>query len=619
MFPDNLHICDPTDGRLYVVENDVVSGSVSINPNETEINQGQAVLVCQNMIDVYTVNRANGSITRIRDGQVVGDIKVGNMPYGICEDRNGRIYVTNHTDDTVSVIENGVVVGHPIPVPGGPKGIVADYFGNIWVSCYLTNSVARITNKMVVDEIPVAYNPDGITCSPTNDIWVACSGSNVVVKITDGKKKLTLPTGKCPVAIVTDKKGHVFTANFEDDTVTMISTSEDNQQTTIAVGDGPSAIDINSKGHVYVTSSLSSEMVCKINPAVAQVVDRIHVCKSQSAYGDFTGCAAYNVFNPNGVEDGSISSGALDNVIQALRPTFKVSDIDEASKIKFKVDSNLLDLDKFSRLLLNGKPANENGEFELTLDEVGTTLQLTGYFANDDDDPIVFVPIPFVSAFKAYIGVTDNNYQNCVILKEKTIDFNDQNVVTTFIEQPKQGHLILFVPTRSFAAFKDGFMVQGSHDIGNTWNETVPDASVSATPQIITWHIDNKTDLSEENRLWDVEEITANDTVTLTSGDTVLVKDTDYTIRTPSAIAGTGYSDIILNDFSKLGADDTITITIQRAGTTTNTSGSVLLNNIYSNDLHWDSSKVSKYQVLVNTYQTNLDEKWMFSFFNTIG
>lgn len=619
MFPDNLYISDAAGGSLYTIENDVVSGTISINPDGSDVKQGQAILVSQNMIDVYTVNRSDGTITRIRNGQVIGDIKVGNMPYGICEDRNGRIYVTNHSDNTVSVIENGVVVGHPISVPGGPKGIVADYFGNIWVACYLTNTVAKIVNKIVVDEIPVAYNPDGITCSPTNHIWVACSGSNVVVKISDGKKALTIPTGKCPVAVVTDKKGHVFTANFEDDTVTMISTSEDNQQTTIAVGDGPNAIDINSQGHVYVTSSLSSELVYKINPSTAQVVDTIHVCKSQAAFGDFTGCATFNVFNPNGTGDGSISSGALDNVIQALRPTFKISDIDESAKIKFTLDSDLLNLSKFDRLLLNGKPANENGEFELTVDEAGTSLQLTGYFANDDDNPIVFVPVPFVSAFKAYIGVTDNDYQNCVILKEKTIDFSNQTVSTSFIEQPKQGHLILFIPRRSFTAFKDGFMVQGSHDIGNTWSETIPDSSVSAEPQVIEWDVTDKTDLSEENRMWDVEEITDQDTVTVTSGNAVLIKGTDYTIRTPSSIAGTGYSDIIVNDFSKLGVDNKIIITIQRAGTTTTTSGTVLLNNIYNNDLNWDNNKVSKYQVLVNTYQTNINEKWMFSFFNTLG
>ena len=617
MFPDNLYISDSTGGTLYTVENDVVSGTISINPDGVDVKQGQAILVSQNMIDVYTVNRAHGTITRIRNGQAVGDIKVGNMPYGICEDRNGRIYVTNYSDNTVSVIDNGQVVGHPISVAGGPKGIVADYFGNIWVACYLTNTVAKIVNMVVVDEIPVAYNPEGITCSPTNHIWVACSGSNVVVEISDNKKTLTIPTGKCPVAVVTDKKGHVFTANFEEDTVTMVSTSEENQTTTISVGDGPNAIDINSKGFVYVTSSLSSELVYKINPATAQVIDTIQVCKSQAAFGDFTGCATFNVFNPNGMDDGSISSGALDNVIQALRPTFKISDIDEAAKIKFTLDSELLNLSKFDRLLLNGKQANTNGEFELTAEEAGASLQLTGYFANDDDNPIVFVPVPFVSAFKAYIGVTDNNYQNCVILKEKTIDFSDQSISTSFVEQPKQGHLILFVPKRSFASFKDGFMVQGSHDIGNTWSETIPNASVSHTDEI-EWVVTNKTDLSEENRTWDVEEITNQDTVTVTSGNAVLIKGTDYTIRTPSTVAGTGHSDIIVTNFSKLGIDNKIIITIQRAGTTT-TSGSVLLSNIYNNDLNWDNSKVNKYQALVNTYQTNNNEKWMFSFFNTLG
>lgn len=619
MFPDNLYISDPTEGRLYIVENDVVSGSLSINPNDSENNQGRAILVCQNMVDVYTVNKANGTITRIRNGVVVGDIRVGRGPSGICEDKNGRIYVTNHGDDTVTVIENGVVIGHPISVPGGPKGIVADYFGNVWVSCYLTNTVAKIVNQTVVQEIPVACNPDGITCSPNNDIWVACSGSNVVVKISNNQKMLTIPTGKCPVAVVTDKKGHVFTANFEDDTVTMISTVDDNQQTTIAVGDGPNSIDINSKGHVYVTSCLSSELVYKINPTVAQVVDTIHVCKSQSAYGDFTGCAAYNVFYPNGRDDEGISEGSLNNVIQALRPTFTITDVDEDNKIKIKVGSDLFNISKFSSLLLNGKSANEEGAFELTLDEIGTSLQLTGYFNDDTDDPIVFVPIPFVSAFKAYIGVTDTNYQNCVLLKDKVIDFSRRDILSAFIEQPKQGHLILFVPNRSFEAFRDGFMVQGSHDIGHSWSDVIPDSVVTSEPEVIEWDVTDKTDLSEENRSWDTEEITDSDTVTVTSGSNVLVKGTDYTFRTPSAIAGTGYTDIILNDFSKLADDNKIIITIQRAGSTSTTSGSVLLSKIYSDDLHWTSDKVSKYKMLVNTYNTDLGERWMFSFFNTLG
>lgn len=614
MFPDNLYISDPTDGRLYVVENDVVSGSISINTNDTEINQGHAILVCQNMADVYTVNRNTDTITRIRNGQVVGDIKVGRMPYGICEDKSGRIYVTNHMDETVSVIENGQVIGHPISVPGGPKGIVADYFGNIWVSCYLTNTVVKIVNMIVVDTIPVAYNPDGITCSSINDIWVACSGSNVVVKISEGKKKLTLPTGKCPIAVVTDKKGNVFTANFEDDTVTMISTSDENQSTTIAVGDGPSAIGINSQGHIYVTSSLSQELVYKINPFITQVIDTIHVCKSQSAYGDFTGCAAYNVFFPNGIGDGYIAEGSVGNVIQTLSPRCKVVEIDEENNVKIKLDSDLMDLSKFSRLVLNGKEINELGEFVLTADEIGNNLQLVGYLDNDDDAPIIFKTISFGSVFTAYIGVTDNNYQNCVTLKEVTIDFDNRDLVTAFVEQNKQGHLILFVPTRNFSTFKDGFMVQGNHDIGNTWSETIPDASVPVADTVEEWNNIDTSDTSEGNRSHGGLEISNTDTLVVTSGSTILEADTDYVVSADPDVSNR--KRITLNNFDKV-VNNTVVITIKHAETDS-VAGSTLLSNIYSNDLQWSNSKKNKYKILVNTYQTNNNEKWMFNFFNTL-
>lgn len=614
MFPDDLYISDQTDSILYVVENDIRNSSISLVTNDSQSNQGYGILVCQNMSEVYTVNKNSNTVTRIRNGIAIGDIQVGKKPCGICEDRNGRIYVTNSGDNTVTIIENGQVVGSPIPVSSDPRGIVADYFGNIWVSCYMTNSVAKITNRTVVDYIPVAYNPDGITCSINNDIWVACSGSNCVVKITDGKKKLTLPTGKCPVAVVTDKKGHVFVANYEDDTVTMISTSEGNQQTVIAVGDGPSAIDLNSRGEIYVTSSLSSELVYKINPITASVCDHIHVCKSQSAYGDFTGCATYNVFNPNGLGQGSISEGAIANVIQALKPKVKVIEFDEDTNTTVKLDSDLLDLSKFARLLLNGKDDNENGEFVLTANDLGESLQLVGYFDDDGDDPIVFAPLDYTAAFKAYVGTVDTSYQNCNV-EATVVDFTSKDLVTKFIEQESQGHLILFVPTRIFNSFKDGFMVQGSHDIGNTWSESIPDTSTPIADTVVTWSEIDTEGETEADRTSQNFEFGNTDTLVVTSGSNTLVADTDYTIASDGTNANLKH--IILADFSKV-ANSTVTITIKHQGSTV-TAGSTLLANIYSNDLNWSASKKNKYKVLVNTYTTNADEKWMFNFFNTLG
>ena len=610
MFPDNLYISDPTDGRLYVVENDVVTRSMSV-PKEA-----RAILVCQNMADIYTVNRDDNTITRIQNGETVGDIKVGNTPYGICEDINGRIYVTNYSDQTVSVIENGQVVGLPIPVSAGPRGIVADYYGNVWVACFLTNTVVKIVNRTVVDEISVPYNPEGITCSPTNDIWVACSGSNVAVKITNGQKKLTIPTGKCPVAIVCDKKGNIFTANFEDDTVTMIATSEENQTAEIRVGDGPSAIAVNTSNLIYVTSNLSSEMVYKINPSTQQVINRIHVCKSQCAFGDFTGCAAFNVFYPNG-KDGlgtSISTQALNNVVQSLKPTFKITDIEEdGTNTKFTVASDLLDINTFSRLVLNGVEANEDGTFTLSSNQIGNDLQLIGYFNDDNSNPIPFSSIPYKFIFKSYIGLVDTAYNNFLMLKERVVDFSQKDMVSAFTQQTTDGHLLVLVPTRVFEAFKDGFMVQGNFNIGDNWKETVPaqEVQVSSGDRVEEYDI-NTSDTSVEGRTWDIDEASTR-TFVVTSGSNTLIQDTDYTIEAVSD----NLTNIILANYDKI-VDNKLTITVKGTMTTTTVSGSTVLKNILTST-GWSTAKQGQFTALVNNYQTNVAEKWMFNFFNTLA
>lgn len=610
MFPDNLYISDPTDGRLYVVENDVVTRSMSV-PKEA-----RAILVCQNMADIYTVNRDDNTVTRIHNGETVGDIKVGNTPYGICEDINGRIYVTNYSDQTVTVIENGQVVGLPIPVSAGPRGIVADYYGNVWVACFLTNTVVKIVNRTVVDEIAVPYNPEGITCSPTNDIWVACSGSNVAVKITNGQKKLTIPTGKCPVAIVCDKKGNVFTANFEEDTITMIATSEENQTAEIRVGDGPSAIAVNTANLIYVTSNLSSEMVYKVNPGTQQVINRIHVCKSQCAFGDFTGCAAFNVFFPNG-KDGmgtSISTQALNNVVQSLKPTFKITDIDEdGTNTKFTVASDLLDISTFSRMVLNGVEANDDGTFTLSSDQIGNDLQLVGYFNDDNSNPIPFSSIPYKSVFKAYIGLVDTAYNNFTMLKERVVDFSQKDMISAFAQQTTDGHLLALVPTRVFNEFKDGFMVQGNFNIGDNWKETVPatEVQVSSGDRVEEFTVDTN-DTSEEGRTWDIDEASTR-TYVLTSGSNTLIQGTDYRIEAVSD----NITNIILENYDKI-VDNKLIVTVKGSMTTTTVSGSQVLKNIL-NSTGWSSAKQAKFTALVNNYQTNAAEKWMFNFFNTLA
>ena len=467
MFPDNLHIIDPTDGVLYIVENDVVTSSMSIN------KEARGILVAQDMANIYTVNSEQNTITRINNGVSLGDIVVGRQPYGICEDPEGYIYVTNYLDNTVTVIRNGQVYGYPIPVDKGPRGIVSDFNGNIYVACYLSNTVCRLVNKTLVDKIDVPFNPEGITCSPRNEIWVTCSGSNVVVKILRGEKKLTVNTGKCPVSVVCDKIGNVFTANFEDDSVTMFSSVNGTTQ-DITVGDGPTSVGINSSGLIYVTSNLSGEKVYKINPKSALVIDRIQVCKSQCAFGDFTGCATYNAFYPTGNSgsSSSISNQAVQNVVQALKPTIKPATVTEnAAGLSVTFDSDLMDLTKFNHVKLNTKEPNSDGSFTFSQSELAELgdAKLVGFYNADDTDSVTFASINFKNIFTVIIGCVDMSYKNFTVLARKVIDFNNKDSVAVVVQQPIKGELVIAIPNRVVNTVKNGMIVQGSQNISEHW------------------------------------------------------------------------------------------------------------------------------------------------------
>lgn len=473
MFPDTLYVTDPADGILYAVDQNIVKPVVKI----VKEKEARAILVAQNQVDIYTVNRAANSITRINKGVSIGDIRVGNYPYGICEDPNGIIYVTNYSDNTVSVIQNNIVVGSPIPVDRGPRGIVADAYGNIWVACYLSNTVNKIVNRTVVDRIAVAQDPEGITCDIQNNIWVACSGSNMVVKITRGKKVYSKETGKRPISVVTDKNLNVYVANFEDDSVTVINQKSDMSSTIIGVGDGPSAITVDSQNYIYVVSNLYGENIYKINPKTREVIDKIYVCTSPSAFGDFSGCATFNVFNPTA---GNKSTGIPQNAVEfmeALEPTFKITGIEESKKYcRFKVDSDLLNLKNFNHLTLNDIAPDENtstNEIWFTLDKdlIVNYLTLKGYFTETNDNPIIFKSLAFRNIFSVKVGMVDQQYENWRLMYEKVIDFNLHDIVASVVNTGTydKGHVVCLVPSRIYAISKDYLTVNSGYAFGNGW------------------------------------------------------------------------------------------------------------------------------------------------------
>ena len=401
MFPNDLFVIDAYKAKVLKISNDVSSEIFDLekevgivnpkdttpkeeNPVETITGHGKkdpfagkpgysSITVSQDKVSLFITNRNNGYLYHYKKNVGEGKytlfqkVKVGKQPVACCEDPNGNIYVANYGDNTVSKVEvpsykntsatenedlQDKVVKN-IAVAAGPKSIVSDEEGTIWVACYLSHKidpktgadlggiVNKIVNTTVVDSINVGSNPAAITCDTSNTIWVANSGSNTVSRILKSKKVVDFEVGARPVALVNDSYGNVIVANYDGNTVTIIETSskaikEGNNITTIPVGKGPNAIDVNMDDDVYVVCGLENT-IHKISGK--QVVSVVEVCDSPVAFGDFSGCANYNAQNVMAKAD----KGTTEEKIQTALDKAKQSE-DSVKEMSARVEHALEDV-----------------------------------------------------------------------------------------------------------------------------------------------------------------------------------------------------------------------------------------------------------------------------------
>ena len=401
MFPNDLFVIDAYKAKVLKISNDVSSEIFDLekevgivnpkdttpkeeNPVETITGHGKkdpfagkpgysSITVSQDKVSLFITNRNNGYLYHYKKNVGEGKytlfqkVKVGKQPVACCEDPNGNIYVANYGDNTVSKVEipsykntsatenedlQDKVVKN-IAVAAGPKSLVSDEEGTIWVACYLSHKidpktgadlggiVNKIVNTTVVDSINVGSNPAAITCDTSNTIWVANSGSNTVSRILKSKKVVDFEVGARPVALVNDSYGNVIAANYDGNTVTIIETSskaikEGNNITTIPVGKGPNAIDVNMDDDVYVVCGLENT-IHKISGK--QVVSVVEVCDSPVAFGDFSGCANYNAQNVMAKAD----KGTTEEKIQTALDKAKQSE-DSVKEMSARVEHALEDV-----------------------------------------------------------------------------------------------------------------------------------------------------------------------------------------------------------------------------------------------------------------------------------
>ncbi|MDE1862275.1 MAG: type VI secretion system tube protein Hcp [Thaumarchaeota archaeon] len=269
------------------IKNEDVDDANSVVGNVTVGNTPEMLAFDRDDGKIYVANNADGTLSVIdgRTNSVASTIKVGSGPQGVAFDqRNGRVYVTNtgtsFDGNTVSVIDAraGKVTG-TIKVGTGPIGVAFDGKNDrLYVANTNSRSVSVIDagTDAVVATVPVGSGPNSVAVDDrANKVYVT-NFFDGTVSVIDGLTNSvtgTIPVGRDPIDVAFDEKnGNVYVANFEDGTVSVIDGGRGILTGTVPVGSGPIGVTVDElNDNIYVGDSSSGE-VSVIDAPTGEVV-----------------------------------------------------------------------------------------------------------------------------------------------------------------------------------------------------------------------------------------------------------------------------------------------------------------------------------------------------------
>lgn len=193
-------------------------------------------------------------------------LPVGQSPRGIAVDPTGQYaYVSNFEDDTLSEIRissQTVVTTHD--VKQGPMGVTAGYdeqLGTpvVYVANHLDDSVSVIDNENQTTTISVGDGPAGLAISPDNAYVFVANMYDDTVSIINTKDDTVVETvsvGEEPWGVAVGAQGkYVYVTNSDDNTVSVIVTEDFSIARTFRVGRTPRGVAAPRNGsYAYVVN-----------------------------------------------------------------------------------------------------------------------------------------------------------------------------------------------------------------------------------------------------------------------------------------------------------------------------------------------------------------------------
>ena len=272
-FPTNANgvVVTPDGQRIYASNRDV--GQVTVFDAATNVpitvipvgngNDNLGLAISPDGSLVYVANQFSGTVTVIATATntVVQTIPTGFEPIWITFSADGsRAYVSNQASGTVSVVDtaSGSVIAnifgfscpfHSKATLDGSKLLVSS-------QCDSSLKVVYLASNTIVNSIPTGPNPRGIALTADGTRAYVADWLSNTVDVIDLTAQSNLQTpivvGLNPWGLAITPGGKIYTANFGDNTISVIDTATNTVTATLPSRGNPEDVTVSSTARPHI-------------------------------------------------------------------------------------------------------------------------------------------------------------------------------------------------------------------------------------------------------------------------------------------------------------------------------------------------------------------------------
>jgi YVTN family beta-propeller protein len=298
----------PATGKVYAV--DTSNGAVQIYNDSLQqshhVKVGAApVSIAVNAVNgrVYVANAGDGTVS-VLDGNsdtVVATIQIGSHPYSIAANAvTGKVYVTHTFGDRLSILDGATNTFKDLKTGSADLIAINSETNTIYMLEYGGAVTALDGASQQLSVRPVGDHAWGLALNEiTNAVYVTRIESADLAGLNGASTTpVILPAGAIPCAIaINPKTNTLYIANDGDNTVTVIDATAGRAHATIPVGDRPKSIAYDADRNLVYVANTRGNSVTVIDAANYAVLAAIPAGRNPYALAVVPGSTRLYVAN----------------------------------------------------------------------------------------------------------------------------------------------------------------------------------------------------------------------------------------------------------------------------------------------------------------------------------